>query len=67
MRPVQEFFDTNSFGAAFTGAAATATSYVAGATGWGLIIVPLLVIAVYEFCFRPDGGGSSVNRTLGDR
>jgi len=28
-----------------------ATSYVAGATGWSLVFLPLLAVAVYRLCF----------------
>jgi hypothetical protein len=56
MRPLREFLDSKFFGAAFTGGAAIATSYVAGATGWSLIILPLLAIAAYHLCFHPPAG-----------
>jgi hypothetical protein len=38
-----------------------ATSYVAGATGLSLLILPLLVIAVYQLCFS-----SAATDSLGD-
>jgi hypothetical protein len=62
LQPLREFFDTRPGGAAFAGVAAMATSYMAGATGWSLIITPLLVIAVYQLCFSDDGRDSNVNR-----
>jgi hypothetical protein len=51
LRPLSHLLDTKPFGAICTGLAALATSYVAGATGWHLIILPLLVIAAYDLCF----------------
>jgi hypothetical protein len=51
LRALQEFLDTKHFGAAFTGVVAMATSYVAGAMGLSLIILPLLVVALYQLCF----------------
>jgi hypothetical protein len=43
-----------------------ATSYVAGATGLSLIILPLLVIALYQLCFSgapPDSLGGRAPTT----
>lgn len=61
MRALQEILDTRFFGAAFTGAVAMATSYVAGATGLSLLILPLLAIAAYQLCFS-----SAASDSLGD-
>lgn len=56
MRPLREFLDSKFFGAAFTGVTAVATTYIAGVTGWSLIILPLLAIAAYHLCFHTPAG-----------
>jgi hypothetical protein len=45
-------FDTKLFGAAFAGAVTVAICYVAGMTGWGLIVPPLLVMLAHYLFFR---------------
>jgi hypothetical protein len=48
---LRDFFDTKPFGAACTGLAVLATSYVAGVTGWHLIILPALTMMAYDLSF----------------
>jgi hypothetical protein len=45
-------FDTKLFGAAFAGAVTVAICNVAGMTGWGLIVPPLLVMLAHYLFFR---------------
>ena len=45
------FLDARLFGAACIGLVALVTSYVAGANGWHLIILPLLVVLGYCLIF----------------
>lgn len=66
---MRNFSDTRHFGAACTGLATLATSYVADANGWHLIILPLLLILVYYLIFRagdierPRWGAGPLGRT----
>lgn len=47
---MRDFTDTKPFGGACVGFAALATSYLAGATDWSLIALPLLgILAYYAF------------------
>jgi len=47
-----DFVDTKLFGAAFTGVGTLATSYVAGASDWRLIALPLLIMIAYYLVFH---------------
>jgi hypothetical protein len=53
------FIDTKLFGACFTGLSALATIYMAGASDWRLIGLPLLAMIAYYLFFRKaeDGRG----------
>jgi len=59
---MKDFFDTKLFGATCAGFAMLATCYVAGGSGWWLIILPLLVMTAYHLCFSRTGRVSGVPR-----
>jgi len=48
---MKNFFDTRPFGAAFTALATLATGYAANASGWYLIILPVLIVPAYYLIF----------------
>jgi hypothetical protein len=47
MQSWTDFVDSKSFAAVFVGGATLGTSYQMGANEWGLMVVPLLVMAAY--------------------
>jgi len=59
---MKDFFDTQLFGATCAGFAMVATCYVAGASGWWLVILPLLVMIGYHLCFSGSGRLSEAPR-----
>jgi hypothetical protein len=58
------FVDTKFFGAAFTGAGTLATGYVADASDWRLIALPLLAMTAYYLVFFEARGGWSRSTQL---